>query len=101
MTDNIEVEVGRINLVLREALEHAGVESSTVAGGADMVATIQRDADGRIQFVDITHETNTDDSDLLGLCRSIIDGSNLVGSFKVRVRRSELKLVFVSLEVVE
>ena len=95
---HVEVENGRLNATLREALSELGVMTSHVESPEDVMVVLVRGDDGRIMLDGAATPVGGPIDDLLPLCWSVAGGANLSGRITVRVRRGDHGPVFVSVE---
>lgn len=95
----IDVEIGRLNLVLREILRDLGIPSSTEPSSHDAVFVFSRSSDGHIRLRDqeSTSVENAHQNTLIATCHAIVAGVNVVGNVAVRIRLESNEPVFVSL----
>ena len=97
--DTVDVEIGRLNLVLREILADLGISSSTSPHSDDQILVFNRSTDGYIKFVEqnsyFTRDVHHDS--ILAVCHAIVAGVNLVGNVAIRIRLESQEPVFVSL----
>lgn len=97
--DMIDVEIGRLNLVLREILSDLGIPSSTEPSSDDEVFVFSRSSDGHIRMIERESSVveNGLHNTLIATCHAIVAGVNVVGNVAVRIRLESNDPVFVSL----
>ena len=84
----IDVENGRLNVLLREILADLGVATSEVHHDGDTIIDIERRADGRMQLLGTEPggATPAEVEDMLPVCWWVVAGTNVVGTVSVRMR---------------
>jgi hypothetical protein len=102
MTDNdpsriIDVEIGRLNAAVREALRGLGVATDPEPCDGDSVIVIERSPDGGMTVVPAGASVTVSE-EILSLCWSVVAGTSIVGRVSVRARRGMDGPGFVAIE---